>query len=190
MLQLRQKSDYQLITAEIVGKTSMEMRNYFTLNKGKFTGVYEGMSVRSDAGLIGHIVGESDNYSLVELIVNRDTKISAIVQRVQCNGILSWEGGGHFVLKNIPKAFGVKYGDTILTSHYSNKYPPNIPIGWVSKTEDISGDIFSSIHVAPFVNFESLDQVFVITYISDPEKQHLLLTVDEKMKARKTKLKH
>lgn len=187
LLGLKPKVEHPTITAEIVGKTNIEMRNYFTISKGTDDGVFEGMSVRNDAGLVGFIIGAADNYSLVELIYNRDIKIAARVQRIGCNGTLSWEGGDKVLLKYVSKAYGVRVSDTLMTSSFSNKYPPNIPIGVVSMVEDISGDIFSTIHVKPLADFNILSQVFVIQYVPDIEKEKLIQQVDQKLKARKGK---
>ena len=92
-------------SAQIVGKTTVEMRQYYTLSAGLKDSVMPGMTVRSDAGLVGVIVGVSENYSMVELISNRNIKISAKIQRTDITGILAWEGGKYFYLKNIPASF-------------------------------------------------------------------------------------
>jgi rod shape-determining protein MreC len=185
MIDLKTNLTYEVITAEVIGKSNIELRNYYTVNKGYKDGVKEGMAVRSDAGLVGVIYGVTKNYSLVELITNKNVKISSMVQRSRLDGILIWEGGEYFQLKNIPKSYDVITKDTIVTSNYSNKYPKNIPIGEVISRKELPGDIFMRINVKPFVNFATLEQVFIIQELSDPERIAIIEQIDEKLKLRK-----
>jgi rod shape-determining protein MreC len=182
---LKNDLPYNTITAEVVGKNFIENRNFFTINKGYKDGIYEGMAVRSDAGLVGIISGSTKNYALVELINNKNVRIAALLQRSRLDGIIIWEGGEYFQLKNIPKSYDVKKGDTVLTSNYSNKYPKNIPIGYISSVRELPGDIYARINVKPFVNFRTLEQVFVLQFIPDPERLQLINQIDYKLKLRK-----
>ncbi|MGA2298059.1 MAG: rod shape-determining protein MreC [FCB group bacterium] len=190
MLNFRDKSEYPVIAAEVVGKNTIEMRNYLTLNRGKNDSIDVGMGVRNDAGLVGVVIGATENYSLVELIVNRDIKITAQVQRSRLNGILTWEGGEVFELKNVPKSYDVKIGDNILTSELSNKYPSDIPIGYVVEVKEEAGNIFITIAVKPFVNFATLEEVFVIKHLPNPERTALIKQMDELLRARKGLIKN
>ena len=184
MIQLKQNITYETETAEVVGKSQIELRNYYTINKGRKDGLRIGMSVRSDAGLVGVISDVTNNYSLVELLMNKNVKVAALVQRSRFDGILTWEGDINFSLKDIPKSYDVKVGDTIITSNFSNKYPGEIPIGYVVSKKELPGDIYSRINVKAFVNFATLEQVFVLKYIPDPERQKLINMIDEKLKIR------
>jgi rod shape-determining protein MreC len=189
MIELKKELKYENESAEVVGKTSIEFRNYYILNKGENFGINEGMAVRSDAGLVGVISGVTKNYSLVELIINRNVKIAAMLQRTRYDGILSWDGAESFDLLNVPKSYDIKKGDTVVTSNYSNKYPNKVPIGYVISKKALPGDIYARIKVKPFVNFSTLEQVFVLKYIPDPERRELIDKIDEKLRIRKNATK-
>lgn len=182
-----EKSEYKLIPAELAGRTSIEMRNFVTINKGTAHGIKRGMSVRTDAGLVGIVIGATKRYALVELITNRDIKIAGKVQRNNINGIVTWGGGSVFNLKNIPKSFDIQLKDTILTSNYSNKYPSNIPIGYISNIEDDPSALFKIIEIQPFAQFNTLEQVFVINMLPNKERVQLIEKIDELFKARAAK---
>lgn len=186
MIKLKSEIQYETIAADVIGKTSIELRNYYMLNRGYDDSVRIGMAVRNDAGLVGSIQSVTEHYSLVELIINKNVKIASMVQRTRYNGILSWVGSKNFSLENIPKSYDVIIGDTIVTSNYSNKYPRNLPIGYVVSKEELPGDIFARISVKPFVNFATLEEVFILKYIPDEERQKIINKMDEKLKARKT----
>ena len=78
----------------------------------------------------------------------------------------------------------VKPGDTIITSNFSNKYPKEIPVGFVERTLELPGDIYMRIEVKPFVNLATLEQVFILKYIPDPERLKLIRGIDEKLRIR------
>jgi rod shape-determining protein MreC len=179
-----------VIPAQVVGKTSLELRYYITIDKGAASGIKMGMAVRDDRGLIGTVIGTSENYSFIELIRNRDIRIAAKDQRTNINGIVVWEGGKHFRMKNILKTYDVRVGDIIITSNFSNKYPHEVPIGIVANIEEEEGEIFMLVEIEPFVDFNTLEYVFVVNMIPDPERLKLIEEIDAKITNRKALPKH
>lgn len=170
MLEFKKASTTPLITADIVGKTTTEARNYATINRGKKDGVEVGMPVVTDAGLVGLVVGTSDGYSVIRLLINRESRIAGKIQRSRIDGILIWDGEDALTMKNIPKSYDVQVGDEVITSSYSNRYPSNIKIGTVMETRDDGTSLFRKILVKPSVNFLTLEQVFVMKLLPNPER--------------------
>lgn len=186
LMKLPQYTDHRLIAADIVGKTTTEQRNYATINKGKANGVREGMSCINDAGLVGIVIGASDHYAVLELLINRDTRVSAKVLRTRVDGVIQWEGENILVLKNVPRSLDVRKYDAIVTSAYSAKYPANIVIGRVTEVEDESNSLFHRIVVQPSVNFATLEQLYVVDARPDPERVSLERRIDETSRTRVT----
>ncbi len=184
MLEFKKQTTFPIVTADIVGKTTTEVRNFATLNKGELDGIKEGMTVMTDAGIVGLIIASSKNYSLVRLLVNRDSRVAAKVQRSRIDGILVWEGDQTLLMKNIPKSYDVKVGDDVITSEYSNRFPTNIPIGKVVEVRDDVNSLFRRILVQPSVNFTSLEQVFVVKMLPDPERVALEKEIEDRWKSR------
>ncbi|GAB1370900.1 rod shape-determining protein MreC [Candidatus Kapaibacterium sp.] len=185
LIDFREKGTDSLVTAEIVGKSSIELRNYVVINKGNEAGILQGMSVRTDAGLVGNIVGTSENYSLVEMINNRNVKVSAKVQRTGITGIITWSGGEYFLLNNIPTSFDIVKGDVILTSEFSNKYPSDVPFGIVHKVTDEKNSLFFNILIKPYVNLASVEQVFVVMKVFDEERNRILQDMEKRLLTKK-----
>lgn len=186
LLKLPQYTDFGLIAADIVGKTTTEQRNYATINRGKSDGVREGMSCINDAGLVGIVIGASDHYAVLELLINRDTRVSAKVLRTRVDGVIQWEGENILVLKNVPRSLDVRMYDVIVTSSYSSKYPANIVIGKVSNVEDEPNSLFHRVVVQPSVNFSTLEQVYVVDARPDPERISLERKIDEPSRPKST----
>jgi rod shape-determining protein MreC len=190
---LRQTIDFRniiddpYVLAEIVGKTTVQLSKYISVDKGLKDGIKEGMAVRNDAGLVGSVIGCSEHYSFIELIVNPEVRIAGQVLSSHIDGVLAWEGGNTFMMKNIPKNSGVELEDIVITSNYSNKYPERIPVGKIVKIVDDPGGVFLKVYVESLVDFSSLEQVFVLKYLPDPELENMIKNIDEKLKIRKEK---
>lgn len=187
LIEFKNTSQSNLVSCEVVGKSVVEMRSYVTLNRGTDDSISVGMPVRTDAGLAGVIVSATQNYSLVELLANRNVKVASKILRTGFDGILSWNGDEYFKLKNIPNTFDVKKGDIILTSNYSNKYPADVPIGEISEVEEDQSTLFYDITVKPYVDFHSMQEVFVILNLPDAERIELIDQIEEKLKLQKQK---
>lgn len=181
MLEFRQRTNYRVATGKIIGKTLIQTRNNITLNIGEKDSVKFGMPVITDRGLVGKIVAVSANYSIAQILLNKDLKISVKVQRSRVDGILAWDGEGKVRMKNVSKSADVKTGDIIITSEYSNTFPSGIPIGYVT-TDNTLDNLFKNIEVETFVNFETVEEVFVLKSLSDDERRDLEKKFNEKVK--------
>lgn len=185
LLELRKKYPRSIISSEVVGKTSAQMRNYMTLNVGEKQKISKGMTVITDRGLVGFVLSSSDNYSLVQLIMNRDTRIAAKLERSRMDGIVVWEGGEFLLLKNVAKSQDVKVGDPILTSGYSVTYPADLVIGWVADVRDEPNSLFRRVAITPAVDFSTVEEVFVDTQLVDPERVELEKSLEKKLLEKK-----
>jgi len=181
MLDLQQNFEYNLIPVDVVNKSSIQMRNFATVNKGEKDGVRVGMAVSSEAGLVGSIIGTTNNFSMVELLNNRNVRISAILLESQAEGIIKWEGDEYLYFNNVPNSIEVKVGEIATTSLHSNKYPHNLTIGKVEKVIDEPGSHFSRIYIKPATSFFQFSQLFVVDFIQNKEELELLKQVEERI---------
>jgi rod shape-determining protein MreC len=172
MLEFRQKTNFRTVTGKIIGKTLIQTRNNITLNIGEKDSVRVGMPVITDRGLVGRVVAASNNFCIVQILLNKDLRVSAKDQRSRVDGIIAWDGEEKLQLKNVSKSSDVMQGDAIITSEYSNHFPAGIPIGYAVTIGTVD-NLFKKIEVEPFVNFETLEEVFVLKYLSNEERQTL-----------------
>ncbi|HLF15375.1 MAG TPA: rod shape-determining protein MreC [Bacteroidota bacterium] len=176
MLGLRVEAPFDLVAADVVGKSLLLMRNTLTLNVGTKDGVAADMPIISEQGLVGKVIAVGDNYSLGQILLNKDFRAGAKVQRSRVDGILGWDGGSELRLTNVPKTQDVRTGDIVITSEYSNVFPKDITIGIVSSVRQKSGSLFHEISVFPAVEFAALEQVFVIAERPDSARAALEAT--------------
>jgi rod shape-determining protein MreC len=172
LLNLKESYHYPVIACKVVGKNLNLLRNTVTLNVGKLNGVLAHMPVVGDGGLVGVIANINDHYCVVRVLLNTDFRASAKIQRSRVDGILAWDGD-NLLLTNVAKTLDVVAGDTVVTSDYSSTYPPHICIGVVRDVSEQQGSLFKKVCVSPGVNFVRLEELFVVSYLPDPERPDL-----------------
>jgi rod shape-determining protein MreC len=173
LLGLREEAPFNLVAADVVGKSLLLMRNTLTLNVGGRDGIRTDMPIIAEQGLVGKVIAVGDGYSLGQVLFNKDFRAGAKLQRSRVDGILSWDGGTDLQLTNVPKTQDVRTGDIVITSEYSNVFPRDITIGIVSQVTQKSGSLFHGISVMPAVDFTTLEQVFIIAQTPDTARDAL-----------------
>jgi rod shape-determining protein MreC len=170
MLELKERAEFRTISAGVVGKNLQLLRNTITLDVGEKDGVRINMPIVNESGLVGKIIGTSSRYAIGQILLNKDIRVSAKVQRSRVDGIIRWNGGRSLALQSVARTYDVQAGDVIMTSEYSSLFPPGIRIGTVSATRQIPGSLFQSVEVSPVVDFTRLEEVFVMAYLADTSR--------------------
>lgn len=168
MLEYKDTTQYPLIAADVVSKLVNKVEGNFIINRGAGEGITVGMPVLTPHGLAGIIADVADNYSVVKTLYNANLNIAITIQRINVDGILSWDGN-ELIIKNIPTTYDVKVGDIIETSDFSTLFPPSVPIGVVSKKEDITLGLLHTITVKPFTDIYAVHDLFVLKTV--PSRQ-------------------
>lgn len=172
LLSFKESAGFGLVSAAVVNKSLIQTRNTITLNVGENDSVLVNMPVITDAGLVGRIVSTSKNYSIAQILYNKDLKVTIKVQRSRVDGILAYDGVSSLNVTNIPKNADVNVGDVIITSEYSNLFPSGIPIGTVTETGNLD-NLFKKIEISPLMNFSTMENVFVLKYVPSKERYFL-----------------
>jgi len=173
LLGLREERPLALVAGDVISKSLHLLRNTITINVGESEGIKTDLPIISEGGLVGRVLLASSHYAIGQLVLNKDFRASAKVQRSRVDGIVAWDGGDFLQLNNVAKTQDVRPGDIVMTSEYSNIFPPNIEIGIVATVSEKPGNLFKEIRVTPSVDFSALEQVFVVTAASDTERDDL-----------------
>jgi len=176
LLDFRTDYEYPLIPVMIVSKELTSMNNGLTVNAGTNNGVEHGNPVVNSDGLIGAVIFTTGNYSQVMPYTHSMFKVSARIQESRAFGIVSWEGNRHdeLVMRHVPQTIQVEQGQIVETSGFSNQYPPNIPIGEITRVEPEEGVETQVIYLRPFVNLNTLAEGFVLGFQPDTAIQELM----------------
>jgi len=173
LLQFKTIAKLPLVPAEVVGKTIGSIRSYITINRGTSSGITPKMAVMTDRGLVGVVASVSENFAIVSIIKNRDIRVAARLESSRLDGVVYWEDDEILVMKNLPKTYSIQQDEIVVTSEFSTKFPPNIPIGKVVGTYNDPNTLFATLKIQSFVQFETLEQVFVVTTLPNPERIYL-----------------
>jgi len=166
---------FTFITAKVIRNTCNSTHNYIIINKGSNDGVEEDMGVITPTGVVGITRGVSENYSYVLSFLNTQQQVSAKIGHSNTFGPLSWVPGKErlAVLNEIPQHLTVNPQDTVYTSGYSSFYPPDIPIGTVTRSQIVNG-VHLSVDVELLQDFRSLQYVMVVKNNNKEEIEKLV----------------
>jgi rod shape-determining protein MreC len=157
-------SGYGYVGASIIAQPSSALEQQILLDAGSANGIQTNDPVVTDAGLVGTVVRAAKHVSLVALLTDDTTSVSAVDVKTRAWGIV--KAGSTF--DHVSKDQRVNQGDVLVTAGWksgalSSIYPPNIPIGVVDKVGQNDVDLYKHVQVKPFADFKTLSSVLVLT---------------------------
>lgn len=182
LLGFRDTSKHEILPVKIVSKNLTGINNFMTINAGTNDSVDIGMPVVHPGGLVGRIVEVSPNYAQVMPFLNPMFRVSSRIQQTRAYGVVSWESQklDELVMNYVPQTIPVEIGSIVETSGYSQKFPVNIPIGQVIRTEPDSGLQTQRIYLKPFVSLYEIAEASVMKFTPDAEADSLLINFMER----------
>ena len=162
-----QYEGYEKIGARIIAKDTGNWFHSFVIDKGEEDGVAVDMNVIAGSGLVGRVVDTGPNWAKVTAIIadnsNVSGKVLATSDYLLVEGDLELYGSGFIRFeKLVDSADKVVVGDKIVTSNISDKYLPNILIGYINTLNVDANNITKAGQLTPAVDFEHLEEVLVI----------------------------
>lgn len=168
LLKLKQESEYDFVAARVIGiGTEIGIRSLI-LDVGDEDSVKKNMPVLTADGLVGKIVVTTPKESIIQILADHNSLVSARLQNSRETGVVSWDGNSWLNLLYISKDVPVTIGEEVVTSGLSKIYPPLIRIGVVTFIKENDYDLFKEIRLKPAVNFNALEEVIVLR--TSPQK--------------------
>lgn len=166
-------ADYTKIAACVISGDPSNWNDVFVIDKGLDDGIAVDMNVigagENGGGLVGIVYYVGKNYAKVRSIVNDDSNVSAMIagnsEKCIVDGDLKLINDNQLNLIQLDQAAEVKEGDMIVTSNISNKFLPNLLIGYVTDIQTDANQLTQSGHIRPVVDFKHLNEVLVITQL-------------------------
>lgn len=163
-----QYGSYNKVGARIISRDSGNWYSAFIIDKGKDDGLAVDMNVIAGGGLVGRITAVGPNWARVTAIISDNSNVSAMTLATEDNMIVS--GDLQLMADNcisfsqlVDSRNAVAVGDKIVTSNISDKFLPNILIGYINSIETDANNLTKSGLLTPAVDFEHLSEVLVIT---------------------------
>ncbi len=162
-----QYSDYEKVGARIISRDSGNWYSSFTIDKGYQDGLSVDMNVIAGGGLVGRISSVGPNWSKVTSIISDNSNVSGAVlatgDKLMVSGDLKLMADGCIRFSQLlDSSEKVSVGDKVVTSNISDKYLPNILVGYIHTVNQDANNLTKSGYITPAVDFEHLDQVLVI----------------------------
>ncbi len=163
-----QYEGYEKVGARIISRDNGNWYSTFLLDKGSDDGIQADMNVIAGGGLVGRISAVGPNWSRVTSIICDNNNVSAMTLATEDNMIVSGDlrmmaQGVITFSQLIDSQDQVTEGDKIVTSNISDKYLPNILIGYIHTIERDKNNLTKSGYITPAVDFEHLSEVLIIT---------------------------
>lgn len=163
-----QYGSYNKVGARIISRDSGNWYSSFIIDKGTDDGLCIDMNVIAGGGLVGRITSVGPNWSRVTSIISDNSNVSGMTLSTQDNLIVSGDlklmADGCITFSQLVDSRNmVVEGDKVVTSDISDKYLPNILIGYISSIERDANNLTKSGLIVPAVDFEHLGEVLVIT---------------------------
>ncbi|HHT46652.1 MAG TPA: rod shape-determining protein MreC [Firmicutes bacterium] len=167
MLGFENSVEYSLLPAEVIARDPSYWFETITINKGFDDGVKKDMAVVTSQGLVGSVYFVSQNSSQVLMLTDSRRAVSALVQRSREPGSIGIVEGypqknGFLRMVNLPPDANIQTGDAIISSGLGGIFPKGLVIGHVVEVEKDQYGLLQQALVAPAVNFNRLEEVFIV----------------------------
>ena len=136
LLNLRTEPLVDMVTARSVTVSRGPFNNSRLIDAGSAKGIRFGYPVITEHGLIGRVVGTTDNVSRVIMVTDVVSHVPVMVMRNEARAMMNGDGGGYPRLEFIRGRDSIRKGDQIVTSGDSGIFPRGLPVGEALKGPD------------------------------------------------------
>jgi rod shape-determining protein MreC len=151
------------VGADIISQPPSAFELQVVIGAGSASGIQKFDPIVTNEGLVGTVVRVTHKSSLVALLIDDTTAVSAKDVKTGAPGIV--KAGSTF--DHVGKDLRVEEGDELVTAGWksgglSSIYPRGIPIGRVTHVGQNDVDLYKHVKLQPFVNFKTLSSVLVL----------------------------
>jgi rod shape-determining protein MreC len=163
-------SGYQPVTGRVIARSPTVWQSSVTIGVGSDDGVSVNDPVISGDGLVGQVSSVNGGSAQVTLLTDHSSAVSAKVVPEGVQGVVKPEIGNpeDLILDFIDSAKHVHRGEFVVTAGWrsqglSSLYPPNLPLGEVTRASILEQEASQQVHIRPFADLSDLDMLQVLT---------------------------
>ncbi len=160
LLGLKDREKYTYVPAEIIGWNTDQRLNTIIIDVGRSDEIRKYMAVVMEDGVLGRIIEVGLTSSYVQLLSDRNCRISGLVQRSREQGIIRYQNEALYM--QLPMRADVRLGDRVVTSGLGETFPSGLPVGRISRIALGRRNLFKEVSIIPAVELNRLEEVFVI----------------------------
>ncbi len=163
-------SGFEHVTGRVIARSPTVWFSEVTIDAGSDDGVEVDDPVVNGDGLVGTVSAVTGGSAQVTLIADHSSAVSAKVVPVAVQGVIRPEVGdpGDLILDFIDSTKHVHRGQVVVTAGWraigiESRFPPNIPIGEVTRAPIVEQEASQQVHVRPYADLRDLDLVQILT---------------------------
>jgi len=161
------------LAASVTVRDPAPGRRGIVIDRGSLDGVVVGQAVLGPGATLVGVVAEAQPHAArVRLVDDVRSAVAAVVQQSRTPGALAGGTSGAsgtpaLRLDFVPIGSQVHTGDLVVTSPLGGKLPAGLLIGRVGSVESKPEELFESIRIEPYTDYNRLLQVLVLTSSGD-----------------------
>jgi rod shape-determining protein MreC len=157
---------YDFRGARIISQPPRQFVQQIGIDVGSSSGIRQYDPVVTGDGLVGTVTRVARNVSVVTLLTDDTSSVSAVDARTGAQGVVK-QGSAGMEFTRVSKDRQVERGDLLITAGWksadlSSIYPRAIPIGLVTSVGQNEVDLYKHVQLEPFADFKSLSSVAVL----------------------------
>lgn len=161
------RESYDLADAYIIGWSSTDWSNTFTINRGSNVGIEPNMVAITENGeVVGLVTQVGTNFAVVKTVLDSTLEISATIATSGYNGMVSGgyiDGNEKYLqMDYLPSSSIIRNNDQVVTSG-STVYPRGLILGYVVDAGFKETGVAKYAVLEPAAEISSLEQVFILT---------------------------
>lgn len=158
LLNLVPEPSARFVTSRVIADPGGSFAQSLLINGGRSDGIDIGHAVLSSDGVVGRIVGVSDNSARILLVTDLNSRIPVLVMPSGARGVLAGTNTDFARLLHLGDDAPVGPGDRVVTSGDAGAFPPGLQIGVVAGVED------GRPRVAPHVTRDRVSYVEIVDF--------------------------
>lgn len=173
LLNLKERSQYKILTARIIGRDPSVWFNSSIVNRGSLDGVKLNMPVVTEGGVVGRVSAVSPLTSQVDLLTRKGSGVGAVVGQVGETGALGVVTGSSesdlLEMKYVSGNIDVQVGQQVFTTGQDDIYPPGLNVGEIVSIVSGSATTPHKILLRPAASLNAMQEVGILLY-EPPER--------------------
>ena len=158
LLRLVPEAAISYVTARVIANSGGVYARNLLVNAGSGAGVERGQAAITGDGLVGRVVEVGTRAARILLVTDLNSRVPVIVERSRQRAILSGDNSERPLLEYLDPASAVRVGDRIITSGEGGVFPPDLPVGVVSR---VNGE---APRVEPYVGLSRVEYLRIVDY--------------------------
>ncbi len=159
---MRDDFEVPMLPARVVGLDISLWFRSVVVDRGEEHGIVAGNPIVTNNGVAGLVTAASGHAAKAMLLLDRQSAVDGVVQRSRTRGVVRGTGSDSLEFEFVARDGDVQSGDVIITSGLDAIYPKGLRIGEVRELRERGGDLIQTAVLTPAVDFERLEQVFVM----------------------------